>query len=68
MELDKRELAAVLAGLRLLQRHGLHAGGYMRKTVRLEEVFDVLTDCHSHVPLKWSEIDALCERLNAGQV
>src|SRR5262245_23443803 len=54
--LNDRELAAVLAGLRLLQDHA--HDGYQ------EAIVEVASDGGKLDPLNASEIDALCERLN----
>jgi hypothetical protein len=53
-DLDEREIAAVLAGLRCLQ-----AGGF-------SVAMDVLTNGGTIRPLDNNEIDALCERINCG--
>ncbi len=54
---DPRELAAVLAGLRLIQCHA--NDGYTE-----EPIADVATNGGTLTPLDATEIDALCERLN----
>jgi hypothetical protein len=55
--LDSYELAAVLAGLRLLQgaveSHGFPPG-----------IEEIATNCHEFAPLDAEQIDALCERIN----
>ncbi|AMK23262.1 MULTISPECIES: hypothetical protein [Sphingomonadaceae] len=51
---DDRELGALLAALRLLQQQGCP-----------EELLDVATDGAAFRTIDTSEIDALCERLNA---
>jgi hypothetical protein len=56
IELDERELAAVLAGLRSL------SGTYHRS-----ELEDILTDGGSFEQLDDDEIDELCERINFGE-
>ncbi|MGA8763805.1 MAG: hypothetical protein WB562_13150 [Candidatus Sulfotelmatobacter sp.] len=57
-ELDRRELATVLAALRYWQREGLMSGGHEQ---------DIATDAGELEPMKAEEIDALCERLNIGE-
>lgn len=52
IELNDRELASVLGGLRLLQHYQPHW---------LE---DIRTNCNEFEPLTAQEIDALCERIN----
>jgi hypothetical protein len=59
LEMEPRETATVLAALRFYQE-ALTAG-----TIPLH-LMDVLTNTNELVPLTASEIDALCERLNAG--
>ena len=69
MELTDRERAAVQAGLRLLQQHRMHAHGRVRRTITPDNVittFNILNNCRTFEPLKYSEIDALCEKLNQG--
>lgn len=56
--LDDRQLAAVLAGLRLVQRE-LPRGEYLPQGVH--EIFD---DSGSITPLTEDEIDDLCEEIN----
>ena len=56
---DRRELAAVLAGLRLLLR------GLILKTLP-DGIHDVYTDGEELAPLSLEEIEHLCERLNCG--
>ena len=54
VRLDRFDLAAVLAGLRLLQT-----------TPQVSpEINAILTDCGEFVPPSLEEIDALCERIN----
>ncbi|PZX14165.1 hypothetical protein LX81_02964 [Palleronia aestuarii] len=54
-DVDRYELAAILAGLRLLQL-----------TPALPpEVEEIATDCNEFTPLDAEQIDALCERINA---
>lgn len=54
VSVDARELAHVLAGLRLLQTAG-----------RLPaNLIEVATDAGTHAPMSLDEIDDLCERLN----
>jgi len=55
--LDDRELATVLAALRYWQREGWISGGHEH---------DIATNGDTLEPLGADEIDALCERLNAG--
>lgn len=52
--LDRMEMAAVLAGLRLLQSAQEVPAG----------INEVLTDCGEFAPLSLEQIDALCERIN----
>lgn len=58
-ELDKRELAAVLAGLRALQDLRDMTAGELPI-----EISDIFTNGESHPGLTNDEIDQLCERLN----
>ncbi len=58
-ELDKRELAAVLAGLRALQDLRDMTAGELP-----QEIADIFTNGASHPRLTIDEIDQLCERLN----
>ncbi|MCB5411676.1 hypothetical protein [Pseudogemmobacter faecipullorum] len=55
-ELSYRELATILAALRLWQRTDNRA--------HIEESV-IATDCETMLALDNDEIDALCERLNA---
>lgn len=54
--LTDRELAQVLAALRLYQRLAVHSA----------DLCDVATDGGSHEPMSPDEVDDLCERLNLG--
>ena len=56
--LDRRELAAVLAGLRLVQRE-LPRGAYLPQGVH-----DIFDDGGTIEPLSVDEIDTLAETLN----
>lgn len=51
LSLDDRELAAVLAGLRLYQLYG-------------DEMVDIATNLDEFAPLSEDEVDDLCERIN----
>ena len=54
-DIDRYELAAILAGLRLLQL-----------TPALPtEVEEIATDCNEFTPLDAQQVDALCARINA---
>lgn len=53
--LDRAELAAVLAGLRLLQSSQAVPAG----------ITDIQTDGGEVEPLSLEQIDALCERINS---
>ena len=53
--LTRAELAAVLAGLRLLQSSQAVPAG----------ITDIQTDCGEIDPLSLEQIDALCERINS---
>ncbi len=55
MELDRRELATVLAALRYWRREGLWSDGREREIATSDDKFDELSA---------TEIDALCERLS----
>lgn len=55
--LTERETAAVLAGLRLMQR----------QTVLCAAVEATATGCGKFEPLDDDEIDALCVRINMGE-
>lgn len=59
MKLNSRELATVLAALRLYQRHREVGGLYT-------EVWDIATDHERHTALNVEEIDELCQRINFG--
>jgi hypothetical protein len=59
MELDRRELAAVLAALRFWQRKGSLWDGPER---------EIATDSETLEELSVDEIDSLCERLNFGRL
>ncbi|AGH79889.1 hypothetical protein TB9_18220 [Xanthomonas perforans] len=56
MNVKPIELAAILAGLRLLQRHD----------VLPADIDSILTDAGPRITE--SDIDALCERINAGDL
>ncbi|MGD6582787.1 hypothetical protein VWW93_19540 [Xanthomonas citri pv. citri] len=56
MNVKPIELAAILAGLRLLQRHD----------VLPADIDPILTDAGPRITE--SDIDALCERINAGDL
>jgi hypothetical protein len=58
-ELDEREAAAVLAGLRLLQAELANNGGQ-----GLGDISDVLDNSGTVDPLEPDEIEELCERIN----
>jgi hypothetical protein len=60
MRLPTRDLAAVLAGLRLLQRT------LEGRPARLDDVLDILTDGGRFPAPTAAAIDALAERLNLG--
>lgn len=60
---NDRELAAVLAGLRLLQAIGPDRTR-RRRAIDVEGIGDVATDGGGLRPLDAAEIDALCERIN----
>jgi len=54
--LDSAELAAVLAGLRMIQRRGVDV-----------EVMDIFTEAGAHDGLNDDEIDALCIKLDGAE-
>ncbi|ACB28236.1 hypothetical protein [Methylobacterium radiotolerans] len=56
MNMEPIELAAILAGLRLLQRHD----------VLPDDIDAILTDAGPRITE--ADIDALCERINAGEL
>lgn len=60
--LSARELATVLAGLRLHQR--LNVEG--RKSFSWDEISRIASDNGTCEPLRTGEIDALCIRINFG--
>src|SRR5262245_43129956 len=60
-----RQLAAILAGLRLLQRYSER--GDVTAQLMLAPVWDVLTNAGTDTPLTERGIDALCDKLNAGR-
>jgi hypothetical protein len=62
MRLNNRELAAVLAGLRLLQ-HSIVAEGYNNLPDAIDDIFQ---DGGTLKPLALAEIDELYGRLNTG--
>lgn len=63
-KLDERETSAVLAGLRLLQQ--LSKGGIRTGSAELDaSIDDIHTNGGEIEGLSESEIDDLCERLNA---
>ena len=81
MNLDAREIAAILAGLRLLQQKltptmdaepetpgGTTYGAHFEivGTAEEEAVNDILTNGGQVTPLRPDEIDDLCERINGG--
>lgn len=61
MDLNDRQLGAVLAGLRLLQAHAMD--GYENP-----HILDVFTNGESFEPLSPDEIDDLCDALNVEPV
>jgi len=61
MTLNQKELAAVLAGLRMLQSVSLKNDGLLPV-----EFADIMTDGGSFEGLDDIEIDELCQRLNGG--
>jgi len=60
MELNKRETAAVLAGLRVLQ-NAIH----LKWLDRSEK--SILTNCGSLKPMSIEEINDLCIKINVGE-
>ena len=58
LDLSAAELAAVLAGLRLLEFYTAGRG------VRTKEIHAILTDCGTIDPLPPEKIDGLCAKLN----
>jgi hypothetical protein len=58
IKLNRRELASVLAGLRMVQ-HAVATGNPLPRGIKR-----VFSDDHSMMPLHSDEIDELCERLN----
>lgn len=70
--LNERELATVLAALRMLQRKttmvACSLDGEKWERVGLPDgIDDIITDGGTITPLTDDEIDALCERLNCGK-
>ena len=62
IELNDRELAAVLAALRMRQK-------YLRHTTaigRSDHAYDIASDGGALEPLTAQEIEELCERINLG--
>ena len=59
VKLNKREVAAVLAGLRLLECHAMD--GYQE-----EGIVDIATNGDTFPPLSADEVDELCIRINTG--
>lgn len=57
--LTRRELAAVLAGLRSLQELMASGGGALPAPLA-----GIATDCGLFLPLSMAELDALAEQLN----
>lgn len=64
MELDIRELSAVLAGLRILQLE-MEFGSPTYHSM-MPALLNILSNKDTLVPLTLEEIDELCERLNTG--
>jgi len=63
--LDDRDLAAVLAGLRLLQQvDGAPSAGFVAEAIYDRDCEAIATGGGKFHPLDGAEIDALCERLN----
>ena len=58
-----RELAAILAGLRLLQREFDDLDNVDEPLTR-SDMYDIATNIGSFSPLTGEEIEALCQRLN----
>ena len=58
ISLENREIAAVMAGLRLIQRE-LPRGEFLPQGVH-----DIYDNCGTLNPLSEDEIDELCERLD----
>ena len=58
---DRRELAAILCGLRCLQAFFLRTDS---SSVDLKALASILTDEWQVDPLSITEVDQLCERLN----
>ncbi len=62
---DDRELAAVMAGLRLLQQvDGAPSAGFVADAIYDQDCEAIATGGGKFQPLDGAEIDALCERLN----
>ncbi len=59
VKLNKREVAAVLAGLRLLECHAMD--GYQE-----DGIADIATNGDTIQPLAANEVDDLCQRINTG--
>lgn len=62
--LSNRELATVLAALRLYQQADPVLGGVVIGSDQFSAIENIATDCGTHEPLTPTEIDTLCERLN----
>ena len=58
--MTRREHAAILTGLRVLQNEMDRRG----KEIETDPVWDVMTDAGELKPLTVEEISTLCERLN----
>lgn len=65
--LSSRELATVLAALRLWQQEDPVLGGFVVGHDQLQAIKDIATDNGEFEPLTPTEIDTLCERLNVAE-
>lgn len=61
---NRRETAAILAGLRCLQSVTTHWEHLEISPDKWEMILDVGTDCGEIEPLTLDEIDELCEKIN----
>ena len=59
LEISSRELATILAALRVYQTALIESAGDMP-----DPILDIATHCDSHERMEVDEIDALCERIN----
>ena len=62
LDVDERELATILAALRIYQDEYFQ----INPEIPNQAIQDIATDCGALKPLVYSEVNQLCERINAG--